>query len=116
MSIAAALLEIPGEQGQEDNLEALQQAKQGQHIPEEQVALYMKFTIAILPDWQITPFSLLVQDIIKKVEDDHVVGREQLQRLLYLGGILLHDCLIRMTSSNCTDSDLEASVQDWLFP
>ncbi len=79
VSIAAALLEIPGEQGHEDNLEALQQAKQGQHIPEEQVTLNMKFTIAIFPDWQITPFSLLAMYIIiKKVEDDHVVGREQL--------------------------------------
>jgi hypothetical protein len=43
--------------------------KRGQHIPEEheetkfahqnQVALDMKFTIAILSDWQVTPFSLL---------------------------------------------------------
>ncbi len=33
---AAALLEIPGERGHKDNLEALQQTKQGKHnIPEE---------------------------------------------------------------------------------
>jgi hypothetical protein len=35
-------------------LEALQQTKQGHNIPEEQVALNMKFTIAILSDWQVT--------------------------------------------------------------
>jgi hypothetical protein len=69
VGIAAALLEIPGERDQEDNLEVLQQKKQGHHIPEEQVALNMKFTIAILSDWQVTLLLTPdhVRDIIKKV-------------------------------------------------
>ncbi len=107
VGVAAVLLEIPGERGQEDNLEALQQTKQGQHILEEheetnfarqnQVALDMKFTIVILSDWQVTLLLTPghVRDNVKKVEDDHVVCREQLQRLLHLGGHLFHGCLIQ---------------------
>jgi hypothetical protein len=69
VGVSAALLEKPGERGQEDNLEALQQTKQGHHIPEEQAALNMKFTIAILSDWQVTLLLTPdhVRDIIKKV-------------------------------------------------
>jgi hypothetical protein len=73
----------------------------------------MKFTIAALSDWQVlllTPGH--VRDIINKVEDDHVIGSEHLQRLLHLGGHLLPGCLIRMPSSNCTDDNLVASVQE----
>ena len=64
VGVSAALLEKPGERGQEDNLEALQQTKQGHHIPEEQAALNMKFTIAILSDWQVT--ILLTPDHVKR--------------------------------------------------
>jgi hypothetical protein len=74
----------------------------------------MKFTIVILSDWQVTLLLTPghVRAIVKKVEDDHIVCREQLQRLLHLGGHLFHGCLIQMPSLNCSDNNLEASVQE----